>query len=315
MPPRPDDPLLAAISDSVPGSRRTRYLVGVSGGRDSVVLLHALASLGFRNLVVCHLDHGLRGEESKRDRAFVKRLAVRLGFECETEAMDLEAHALKRSLSLETAGREARLAFFAKVARLRRCPRVFLAHHRDDLAETFLFNLLRGAGPTGLATMRPRTELGELILLRPMLALSRSDIDRYAKQHRLRFREDASNADPRHTRNRLRNEVIPLLEEVLGRDVRRALARTAEILRSEEEWISDLPALRSDERLTVKVVAGLPLALQRRLLKAWLERGGIRDVGFDEIERVRSLLDGGTAKVNLPGARHARRRAGVLFLE
>ena len=313
--PKPEDPLLAAISDAVPGSRHTRYLVGVSGGRDSVVLLHALASLGFRNLVVCHLDHGLRGEESKKDRAFVKRLAFRLGFECETEVIDLAAHASKRSLSLETAGREARLAFFVKVARLRRCPRVFLAHHRDDLAETFLFNLLRGAGPTGLAAMRPRTELGELILLRPMLALSRSDIDRYAKQNRLRFREDASNADPRHTRNRLRNEVIPLLEEVLGRDVRRALARTAEILRSEEEWIAALPALQPDARLTVKGVAGLPLALQRRLLKVWLERGGIRDVGFDEIERVRSLLDGGPAKVNLPGARHARRRAGVLFLE
>lgn len=280
-----------------------------------MVMLHALRALGFRNLVVCHLDHGLRGAASTGDRAYVRRLASRLGFECVTERVEVAGIAGERRLSLETAGREARREFFEKVARQRRCPRIFLAHHGDDLAETFLFNLLRGTGPAGLAAMRPRTEMGRLVLLRPMLALSRSEIDAYAKRHRLNFREDGSNTDPRHTRNRLRHEVIPMLEDVFGRDVRRSLRRTAEILRAEEDWIAKLPELQAEGELGVKRVKALPLALQRRLLKVWLECGGIRNVGFEEVERVRSLLDGKIAKVNLPGARHARRRAGKLFLE
>lgn len=316
----PEDSLLAAMADAVPESRRARYLVGVSGGRDSVVMLHGLNTLGFRNLVVCHLDHGMRGSASDGDREFVERLAQRLGLECETETVCLETVASESGVSLETAGRIERHAFFASVARRRRCPRVFLGHHGDDQVETFLFNLFRGSGPAGLAGMRPHTELEGLILLRPLLGVSRAEIQEYAERRRIKYREDASNTDPRHTRNRIRHEVIPLLESVFGRDVRRSLRRTAEILRAEEDWIAELPvlrpaALRPDLRLPVEHVSGLPLGLRRRLLKAWLERGGIRDVGFDEVERVRSLLDGETAKVNLPGARYARRRSGMLFLE
>src|SRR5438067_2047348 len=131
-----------------------RYLIGVSGGRDSVALLHQLAQLDYRRLIVCHLDHQLRGRLSNADAKFVGRLAAKMGYEVELGRADVAALARKTRQSIETTGRMARYEFFARVARRRRCHTLFLAHHADDLVETFLINLFRGAGPTGLAGMR-----------------------------------------------------------------------------------------------------------------------------------------------------------------
>ena len=131
-------------------SRTARYLVGVSGGRDSVALLHALVEAGFRRLIVCHLNHGLRGRAAAADARFVATLAARLGLECESEQVDVARLAKKMGQSLETAAREVRYAFFARVARRRRCRSLFLGHHAGDQVETFLFNLFRGSGRGGL---------------------------------------------------------------------------------------------------------------------------------------------------------------------
>ena len=301
-----------------------RYLVGVSGGRDSVALLHGLLGQGFRRLVVCHLDHGLRGAAARADARFAGRLADSLGLRFETDRVDVPTLARERKLSLETAAREARYGFFARAAGRRRCRTLFLAHHADDQAETFLFNLLRGAGPGGLAGMRPESKrtVGRrtLRVVRPLLAVWRTEIDDFLRKNHLRWREDRTNADPAHaTRNRLRLEVLPLLAAALGREVKPALWRAADLLAAEEAWLAELTA--SDAALPVELplpsLAGQPLARQRRLLRAWLRAAGVPGVGYQEVETVRALLDkeGGPAKVNLPGGRHARRRAGVLFLE
>src|SRR4051794_14593076 len=127
---------------------KRRYLVGVSGGRDSVALLHLLAHSGYRRLIVCHLDHQLRGRSSAADAKFVKTLATKLKLECEIGRTEVAALAKRTKQSLETAGRNARYEFFAGVARRHRCRTLFLGHHADDLAETFLLNLFRGAGAT-----------------------------------------------------------------------------------------------------------------------------------------------------------------------
>jgi tRNA(Ile)-lysidine synthase len=309
------DEIVKQIAGMAPLNRGRSYLAGVSGGRDSVVLLHVLVELGFKRLVVCHLDHGLRGRDSLNDRKFVQRLARRLALECVCRKVDVPKLASERRLSIETAAREARFGFFADVARSKRCSRVFLAHHADDVIETFLFNLCRGSGRAGLASMRPESRLGRLTLLRPMLSLTRAAIDAFATARRIRFREDASNEDPRFVRNRLRQEAIPLLEEILGRDVRTAILRTVSILRDEEDWMANLPELVPSETLPTRTVAVMHRALQRRLIKNWLDQYGVCNVGFEEVERVRSLLNMQVAKVNLPGGRHARRRSGVLFLE
>ncbi len=299
--------------------------MGVSGGRDSVALLDGLLAAGLRRLVVCHLNHGLRGAASAADARFVARLAAERGLPLETGRADVRALARAGKLSLETAAREARYRFFAHAAGRRRCRTIFLAHHADDQVETFLFNLLRGAGPAGLAGMAAESErrVGRrtLRIVRPLLGVWREEIDAYLSARGLQWREDATNADPAHaTRNALRAGALPLLARVMGRDVRRALWRTADILAAEDAWLTAL--LETGEPLPAELpVAGLaeqPVARQRRVLRAWLAARGVGGVGYEKVERVRTLLrvaDGGPAKVNLPGDRHARRRSGKLFVE
>lgn len=296
-----------------------RCLIGVSGGRDSVALLHLLLGAGFGKMVVCHLDHALRAE-SAEDARFVGALAQRLGLKAVIARENVAARAKRKGQSLETAAREARYAFFARVARAEKCPRLFLAHHADDQVETLLFNLFRGSAAAGLAGMRPlttRTVGGvTLQIARPLLGVWREEIDACIAEHRLAFREDASNSDPRHTRNRLRHEIIPAIEQAFGRDIRRAVWRAAEILRDEDDLLASQPALRDlPERLATAALLGLPVALQRRVIHAWLRAQGVGGVGFEEVESVRGLLAGRRAKVNLPGGLHARRRARQLFLE
>ena len=295
-----------------------RCLIGVSGGRDSVALLHLLLGAGFKKLVVCHLDHGLRAE-SGEDARFVASLAERLGLKVFSARENVAARAKRKKQSLETAAREARYAFFARVARAQKCPRLFLAHHADDQAETFLFNLFRGSAAAGLAGMRPLTTrtIGAVTLqiARPLLGMWREEIDAFIAAHKITFREDASNADPRHTRNRMRHEIIPAIERALGRDIRRAVWRAAEILRDEDDFLAARPELRDlPETLETSALRAHPVALQRRIIHAWLRAQRVADVGFADVEAVRGLLAGRCAKVNLPDGLHARRRTGRLFL-
>jgi tRNA(Ile)-lysidine synthase len=297
-------------------------LIGVSGGRDSVALLQLLVESGWNDLVVCHLDHGLR-KESTEDARFVAELAERLGLAHVSKRLNVRALSARNKQSLETAAREARYDFFARTARARRCSRLYLAHHADDQVETFLFNLFRGTGAGGLKGMRPvsRRTIGGVALeiIRPLLGVWREEIDAYVRARRLEFREDSSNADPQFTRNRLRNELLPLLERGFGREVRRAVWRAAEILGAEDQLLASLlpsSVNSKSSELEVESLRTLPVALQRRQLYAWLRSRGVARVGYEAVESVRALLtDQRRAKVNLPGGVHARRRAGKLFLE
>lgn len=300
-----------------------RALIGVSGGRDSMALLHWLVARGYQKLVVCHLDHKLRGKAGRADAAFVRRLANRNKLEVEVEGADVKALAARRKQSIETAGRTARYEFFAHVARRRRCRTLFLAHHADDLVETFLLNLFRGAGPVGFGGMREtasRKVAGvELQIVRPLLGVWREEINAYLKENRLEFRDDATNETLEPVRNRLRRRIIPYIEKQLGRKVRRALWRAAVIAADETEWLTALVDSEQGEapELTVKKLRTQPRALQRRTIQQWLQLRGVTDLDFDTIERVRALLDpqAKPAKTNLPRDQHARRRAGKIFIE
>lgn len=309
-------------------SPRKKALIGVSGGRDSVALLHALKSAGFAKLVVCHLDHGLRGRASTEDAKFVRRLATRWEFPVEIGKVDIASLAETRKLSLETAAREARHEFFAEQARAHRCRRIFLAHHADDQVETVLHQLFRGSGLAGLGGMAPTSELKvgrtTLEVLRPLLGCWREEIEAYVAANRLPFREDESNASIDFaTRNRWRHELLPAIQESLGRDPRMAIWRLAEIARDEEsatetEIAATFSEISDGDRLKLAPLRKLPVARQRRILKRWLEARCVPDIGFEMIERVRAILPSKgapAAKVNLPGGGHARRRAGVLFFE
>ena len=199
-------------------------LVGVSGGRDSMALLHWLKEHGFCKIVVCHLDHGLRAE-SRADARFVADFAKTLCAQCEVARSNVAALAKRRKISIEAAAREARYKFFARMARKHSCPHLFLAHHADDQVETFLFNLLRGSGSAGLGGMSPHSLRDDgLVVLRPLLGVWREEIDAYIAAHALPFREDGSNTDPRYTRNRIRHAALPALEAALGRELRNSCA-------------------------------------------------------------------------------------------
>jgi len=325
-----------------------RYLIGVSGGRDSVALLHWLISLGYKDLTVCHLNHRLRGRSSDADARFVKRLLERYNQELagnalrlpgartgkrnarratacriqfEVASANIRALGKKQKMSVETAAREARYAFFAETARRRNCRTIFVAHHADDLVETFLINLFRGAGSAGLAAMREistrRIDDVDLTIVRPFLCVWRKEIDHYVRDHRLRFREDATNEDLTPVRNRIRRRIIPYLEKMHGRNIRQNIWRTAIIAADEEKWIESELRDSTHADLSVVKLRALPVALQRRAILKWLRARNISNLGFDAIERVRSLADGDSriAKVNLPENRHARRRAGRIFVE
>ena len=304
-----------------------RYLIGVSGGRDSVALLDSLVRLGYERLIVCHLNHRLRGRSSDADARFIKGLVERynekLGASIQFElgSANVRAFAKKQKMSIETAAREARYAFFAKTARRRNCRTIFVAHHADDLVETFLINLFRGAGSAGLSAMREistrRINGVDLTIVRPFLCVWRKEIDDYVGEHRLMFREDATNKNLNPLRNRIRHRIISYLEKTLGRNIRQNIWRTAMIAADEEKWIeSELPDSKHTD-FSVGKLRALPVALQRRVLLKWLRAQNVSDLGFDAIERVRSLADRDTriAKVNLPENRHARRRAGKIFIE
>src|SRR2546429_284636 len=244
-----------------------RYLVGVSGGRDSVVLLHWLVNLGYDKLIVCHLDHQLRGRMSDADARFVEKLAA--------------------SYDRKTVGQALRLP----------------------------------GGRAGKRSGRPtkvdaRIDF-ELAIVRPFLSVWRKEIDIYVREHRIKFREDASNKNLDPLRNRIRHRIIPYLEKIVGRNIRPAIWRAAAIAGEEEHWIEKQLPDSTDAQFSVARLRALPVALQRRAILKWLRAQKISEIGFDVIESVRSLADrdAATAKVNLPQDRHACRRAGNIFIE
>jgi tRNA(Ile)-lysidine synthase len=294
-----------------------RHLVGVSGGVDSRVLLHLLPMLGFRDLVVCHLNHNLRGAESLEDGKFVRRLTRRLGLPLH---MDILAE-LPGIGSLEAAARHARLQFFAEAAECYSTSSLFLAHHADDQIETFLFNLFRGTGSLDNAAIKAESPVrvgSQTLLIRhPLLEVWKDEICEFAKTFRLKHREDSTNVSRQMVRNRVRHDLIREIEKHMGRPIKRALLRTIELAATEGEFLRALvPEMQNQPELDVRELRKLPVAIQRRTIHAWLRHQKIKDCGFDEIEGVRSLLNRvQIAKINLPHGLFCRRRAGHMFLQ
>jgi tRNA(Ile)-lysidine synthase len=315
-------PLIQRIQEGLNWvSPRKKLIVAVSGGADSVAMLHLLLDAGYRKLVVAHFNHRLRGMASAGDVVFVGKLATKLNLPFEGASEDVRKRSKNRKLSLETAARDARYEFLAAVAKKHRNRSIVLAHHADDQVETCLFNFLRGSGISGLSGMKPhieRTIEGVRIQLhRPLLETTKRELLDYLKERKLPYREDATNAVAEASRNKLRLKVIPLIEEGFGSSFKASIVRNARMLADEEDFLAliSLPIAASDS-LPVKLLRELHPALRRRVLHGWLRNQRVEEPGFTEVERVASLLEtNGPAKVNLPGNRHARRRSGVLFIE
>lgn len=288
-----------------------------------MALLRLLVAAGFGNLVVCHLDHRLRGRASTEDAKFVKRLAASLGLECEIGITNINNLMTDSNTSMETVARNARHQFFAGCSQKYHCPRVLLAHHADDQAETVLWNLLRGSkGFKGMHTEQKLVmESGVVLeLSRPLLGVRRLDVVDWLKSQGFAWREDASNLQPVAVRNRLRNEVFPLLAEIAKRDVVPAFVRGAadtEDAEALEAWaLNQAKVMDPQGRLHLPVLRGLPLALQRLALLRFFQKHGIRSLDRNLVERALDLLDvKNPAVINLPGGGRLRRRAGRLWIE
>lgn len=276
-------------------------LIGVSGGPDSVALLDVLVKSGWHPHV-CHLNHQLRGAESDADAEFVRQLAGQYGLSSTIES--------RKVASDEDSARRARQEFFTRVAGRTGIQKLALAHTADDQVETFLLRLVRGAGVPGLVGIWPERQFGPLRVIRPMLKVRRVEVLEYLSAQGLKFREDSSNVDTRFTRNRIRHELLPLLEREFNPAIRDVLLNTAEILRDEDFYLLHHMAQRfymavcQNDAVNVKALANCPVAVQRRVLRFWL--GGDSESGprftFEHIESVRgaALADCPSAEIDLP---------------
>lgn len=211
-------------------------IVAVSGGADSVALLDILSSLpcySFR-LVVAHLNHLLRGQESDEDEMFVRRLAQGYGLPFELSRVDVRSMAKNRRISLEEAGREARYSFFEELRTRHKADAIAVAHHADDQAETLLIRLLRGSGITGLSGMS--ADNGRMVV-RPLLGITRKELRNWLDARGLAFREDSSNTDRSILRNRIRHELLPMLAGY-NPAISQRLAATAQLMGDTENLLA-----------------------------------------------------------------------------
>ena len=314
-----------------------RVGVAVSGGADSVALLRLLLELGTELgtvLSVAHFHHGIRGAEADADAEFVARLTKSRDLELHSGNGDVPAHARARRASLETAARELRYQFFAKLLQSGAVDRIATGHTLDDQAETVLMKTLRGAGTRGLAGIYPA--LGAVLseqnaaeggratqarIVRPLLGVRRRELEEYLRALGQEWREDSTNRDRRHLRNRVRHELLPLLEREFNPEVTRVLAETAEVARAEEEfWQREVERLLPEVcsagggSLQLKPLLAQPLAVQRRLVRAALERSG---AGFDfrHGEEMLRLAQRSKGALELAGGWRVVRAKGELRIE
>ena len=316
--------------------------IAVSGGADSVALLRLLLELRRELgivLSVVHFNHKLRGAESDSDEQFVRELAAthQLQFICESG--DVRTHATKKKFSLETAARELRYDFFTKTLQTRDLDKIATAHSLDDQAETVLLKLVRGAGTRGLAGIYPRLAVNHppstsitqnsavstqfaKAMVRPLLGTRRSDLEAYLAKLKQTWREDSSNRELRHMRNRVRHEILPRLEQDVNPSVRETLAEAAEIARAEEEFWSEntthlLPQFwkkcEATGSLNWKSIEQLGLAVQRRAIRGAAASLGL-NLEFRHVEEVLSLAQTRT-RATLPNGWSARFYRGQIHFE
>ena len=305
-------------------------IVAVSGGADSLCLLHLLHRLcgpgklyPDLRLHVAHLNHQLRGEASEQDADEVAQLAERLGLPATIGSIDVRALAHQEQRSLEDAARVARYRFLRGLAHGQP---IAIAHHRDDQVETQLLHWLRGGGISSMVGLQPRQH----DIIRPLLAFTHADTLAYCRQHNLVPQEDASNTDTRFLRNRIRHELLPLLE-AMNPGIRETLLRNAEVMRIDAEWIekqvdmhwSSVVVFQQDRcmRLSLDHLLALPLSIQRHLLRrvtAQLGEGqsSLELRHYKIIEQFMHRETGSAElTLHLPGHVHASRHGNSLLFE
>lgn len=291
---------MSAVLDSIEAQSQKLFpdggaiLVAVSGGLDSMVLLHALNHFAGQHqwrLIVAHFNHRLRGNASRADQRFVEKSARQLRLPCITGLWEKDQKLIKEH-GLEMAARQARHEFLAQVAKKRRCGTVAIAHHLDDQAETFLWRLMRGAGGKGLGGMRARDPFPghpKLTVARPFLQTPKRDLRQFAECESIQFREDASNDDSHHLRNRIRHQLLPELRRNFNPEIDRAILQSQGLVQADADFASAAAQewLESPKRTSFNQ---LHTALQRWVIWHQLIEQGVEPL-YQHIERLRHSTD------------------------
>ena len=290
--------------------RGGKFLVAVSGGLDSMTLLHALIKLSAEyrwQMVVGHFNHRLRGRASDADEKLVCKAAAAMKLRVVAGSADVKAFAAKSKLSLEMAARKLRHEFLARVASGRKIKTIALAHHADDQVELFFLRLLRGAGGEGLAGMKwrsPSPADKTVSLVRPLLDFSKGELAEFARENKIRFRDDATNFSSDFLRNRIRNELLPLLRKHYQPGLDKAVLRLMGIIGAESEFAGEvarqwLKIGRAGLQVSRNARQGaparetfekLPIAIRRRVLQSQLAEAGVAP-DFELIESLRRSAD------------------------
>ncbi len=318
-------------------------VAGVSGGPDSMALLHCLVALRPEyklQLWVVHINHGLRGVEADREAAFVAAQSANLAVPVKVYRVDVKAQAKQWKCSLEEAGHRVRYQYFAAWAKECGLERIAVAHHALDQAETVMENLLRGSGLPGLGGMDYRRDA----IIRPLLGVTREEIDAFLAENKINFCLDPSNQEPIYLRNRIRLELLPQLMGKYNPKLVESLNRMSEIIRDENALLEDLttqavsrcampsspetpsslestpgPADSDRAVLLIPQLLAEPRALQRRLVRRLLGKvgGGLRKFNYQHIESILELAQNSTGGrcVYLPGNIQGRREKNRLVLE
>ncbi len=306
-------------------SERDTVLAAVSGGPDSVCMLHALVGLRDElrfQLRVAHLDHRFRGDESRADAEFVRELADGFGLPCRCEEENVPAFLLSHAMSKQDAARMIRYRFLIRVAKQEYCQRIATGHNADDQAETVLMRVIRGAGPDGLSGIPPKRDG---IIIRPILSLWRSEIEQYLTEHDLPSRTDATNLEPSCLRNRIRNDLLPELERY-NPSISRSLVSLSSIMTDVSahfDRLTDLalPELVKTARLgqfalDSTELSGYDEALQRSVFRRVFEslRPDRAPLSFRHVEGMLDLVRRGEVgvAVDLPDGAQARLEHGQL---
>lgn len=302
--------------------RGGRVLVALSGGRDSMALLHALLALrepfGF-SLCAAHFDHRLRGAESSRDAAFAADVCRELDLPFLGGAGDVQAQAQQEGRGVEEMARILRYAFLEEAAARLGADRIATAHHADDNLETLLLHLVRGTGLRGLGGIAPVRDK----LIRPLLTTPRAAVEAYIAAQQIPYVEDSSNQDTNFTRNRLRHEILPVLRD-LNPQLTTAVTATIRGLREDEGYLEAQArgAFRAAKRaedglvIEVKVLAGLPRAVALRVLRHMLEEIEAPPAGAQHLATILVIAQGQdpSAAVHLPGGVLVQRVYGDLLI-
>ena len=306
-----------------------RVLVGLSGGPDSMALVRTLLCLRERLDIqpgLAHLNHMLRGRDSRADESFVRKFARENHLTLVVETRDIKALALKEKLSVEEAGRNARYEFFNRIADLHQFDAIALGHNRDDHVEQILMNLIRGAGPKGLRGIPPKRQER---IVRPLIRSPRSDIIKFLELIHQDYVTDASNEDPAYLRNRVRHQLIPFLEDRFNPDIKTGLDRLSHIIAREDDFLNQMTK-ETLGRVTARQepscielyageVAGLDPALAARVIREGLfaVKKDLRRISHAHIMEVLDFAQKKEASgksLDLPGQIRVYRKKNLIII-